>query len=192
MLDTRQELFEHELRDVYDAEKKLLRALDNMARKVTDDRLANGFRQHRDTTEQQIQRLEQVFELVDKKPRRARCRGMSGLIDEFTKFAKEQEPSEEILNTFALGAGLKIEQYEIVSYESLLRLADQLALSEALDLLNENLAEEEAAAEQLEAMADQLLGPLATRSDDLVVTSTATDEEIILGDEAASISNPTV
>jgi ferritin-like metal-binding protein YciE len=67
MLDTEQDLFEHELRDVYDAEKKLVRALESMASKVTDGTLSSSISEHRTTTQQQVKRLEQVFKLLDKK-----------------------------------------------------------------------------------------------------------------------------
>ena len=136
-MDSEQDLFEHELRDVYDAEKKLVRALENMANKVTDERLSDSISEHRTTTQQQVTRLEQVFKLLDKKPRREPCRGINGLINEFTKFVKE-EPSDEILNIFAVGAGLKVEQYEIVAYQSLLRLAQQLGMPDARDLLTQH------------------------------------------------------
>jgi ferritin-like metal-binding protein YciE len=179
VLDSEQDLFEHELRDVYDAEKKLVRALENMANKVTDERLSSSISEHRTTTQQQVKRLEQVFKLLDKKPRREPCRGINGLINEFTKFVKE-EPSDEILNIFAVGAGLKVEQYEIVAYQSLLRLAQQLGMPDARDLLTQNLMEEEATAVQLEALADQLGGSLTPVGDEPIVMPAAMDEEVVV------------
>lgn len=179
MLDTEQDLFEHELRDVYDAEKKLVRALESMANKVTDETLSSSISEHRTTTRQQVKRLEQVFKLLDKKPRREPCRGINGLLNEFTKFVKE-EPADQILNIYAVGAGLKIEQYEIVAYQSLLRLAQQLGMPEARDLLTQTLMEEEATAVQLEALADQLGGSLTPAADDPVVMPAAMDEEVVV------------
>ena len=179
MLDTEQDLFEHELRDVYDAEKKLVRTLESMANKVTDETLSSSISDHRATTRDQVKRLEQVFKLLDKKPRREPCRGINGLLNEFTKFVKE-EPSDQVLNIFAVGAGLKIEQYEIVAYQSLLRLAQQLGMPEARDLLTQNLMEEEATAVQLEALADQLGGSLTPAADEPVVMPAAMDEEVVV------------
>jgi ferritin-like metal-binding protein YciE len=165
MLDTPQELFQHELRDIYDAENKLSRALETMAKKVPDETLSRGLREHRETTKQQIKRLEQVFQVVDKKPRREPCRGINGLIDEFSKFVSGEDPSEEMLNVFAVGAALKVEHYEIVAYQGLIRLADQLGLGEAIGLLEQNLAEEQETARQFQAIADGNMGPSSARSD---------------------------
>ena len=181
-MDTQQELFEHELRDLYDAEKKLDRALETMSKKVSDERLSQSFADHRETTKEQARRLEQVFGLVDKKARREPCRGINGLINEFTEFVKKEEPSGEIVNAFATGAALKVEHYEIVAYQSLIRLASQLGLTEAADLLAMSLAEEERTAEALETMADQFAGPLTLASvrSDVPVVVMETAEEIVL------------
>jgi ferritin-like metal-binding protein YciE len=192
MVDTQQELFEHELRDIYDAEHKLVRALQTMSKKVPDRALAESFGEHRKVTEGQIQRLEGVFRLLDKKPRREPCRGINGLIDEFTKFTKEG-PSDDVLNAFAVGAGLKVEQYEIVAYQSLLRMAGQLGLEGALDPLSANLSEEMEAANRLDASADQHVGPLASvlgmEEEPIVLPETA-EQQVTLDEAAEEISIP--
>jgi ferritin-like metal-binding protein YciE len=157
-MDVPKELFEHELRDIYDAEKKLERALETMAKKVPHETMSRGFSEHRKATQEQVKRLEQIFGLVGKKPRREPCRGISGLIEEFTRFVRDESPSEEILNVFAAGAALKVEHYEIVAYQSLLRLANRVGLSEAVSLLEESLAEEEETARRLNAIADEFAG----------------------------------
>ncbi|MCA1841426.1 MAG: DUF892 family protein, partial [Actinobacteria bacterium] len=113
-METIKDLFEHELRDIYDAEQKLVAALKTMASKSSDDRAARGFEEHRKQTEQHVARLEQVFEMIDRKPRREACAGINGLIEEFSKFVKE-DPAPEILDVFANGAAQKVEQYEICS-----------------------------------------------------------------------------
>jgi ferritin-like metal-binding protein YciE len=168
-LDTPQDLFEHELRDIYDAENKLTRALERMAKKAPDQQLAQGFEEHRRETQDQIKRLEEVFQFLHRKPRREPCAGINGLIEEFSEFVKEEKPSEEVLNLFTIGAALKIEHYEIVAYESLLRLASQSGLTEAVDPLALNLAEEQQTAERLERMADQLGGPLPGAAGDEII-----------------------
>jgi ferritin-like metal-binding protein YciE len=159
-LDTPIELFEHELRDIYDAENKLKRALERMAKKAPDQQLSQGFEQHRRETQDQLQRLEEIFQLLGRKPRREPCAGINGLIEEFSEFVKEEEPSEEVLNLFIIGAALKVEHYEIVAYQSLMRLAGRAGLTEAVDLLAQNLLEEQQTAERLERLADLLGGPL--------------------------------
>jgi ferritin-like metal-binding protein YciE len=192
MLDTHQELFEHELRDIYDAEHKLVRALRTMAKKVPDKALSEALVEHRRVTQGQVKRLEEVFRLLDRKPRREPCRGINGLINEFTKFANQEESSEEILNAFAISAGLKVEQYEIAAYQTLLRLASQLDLHEELALLAENLSEEIEAAHQLEALAEQFAGPLTSVPDvshEPVILPEVT-EQIVLDEEAEAHTAP--
>lgn len=164
MADTARELFEHELRDIYDAEHKLVRALESMTKKVTDDKLAQGLQSHRDETKGQIKRLEQVFELAERSARREPCTGINGLIEEFTKFSNEEDPSPEVLNVFATAAAIKTEYYEICSYTSLIKLARGLGLDAAVPLLEENLKEEQAAAQELEQLSDVLGDKLALGS----------------------------
>lgn len=191
MVESDHEFFEHELRDIYDAEHKLVRALGAMVKKISDKTLIEGLEEHRQVTKGQIKRLEEVFRLLDKKPRREPCRGINGLIDEFTKFAKE-EPSQEILNAFAVGASLKVEQYEIVAYETLLRLAGQLGLTEALDPLGENLSEEVESARQMGELAERLVGPLTSLrhvSREPVVLPEATEGQIVLDDADLPLSD---
>lgn len=188
MLDTLQELFEHELRDMYDAENKLVRALDTMAKKVGDETLSQAFKEHRQMTQGQVKRLEKVFRFVDKKPRREPCRGINGLIEEFTKFVSQEEPSKEILNAFAIGAALKVEHYEIVAYQSLLRLAGRSGLTEAIGLLEQSLAEEQDTAQRLESMADQFAGlstpAYGSAEEPVVMADVDLGEEVMLLDDS--------
>jgi ferritin-like metal-binding protein YciE len=154
--DTGRELFEHELRDIYDAEHKLVNALEKMANDASDEQLKQSFIEHRDVTRQQAERLERVFELVDRAPRREPCAGINGLIEEYQKFNKEESPSPEVRDVFATGAALKVENYEISSYKSLIKLANQLGLTEAVTVFQENLREEEETAREVEQMSEIL------------------------------------
>ncbi len=155
-METARELFEHELRDMYDAENKLLNALESMASKVTNPELESSFSEHRSQTEGHIKRLDQVFGQIDRAARREPCKGITGLIQEFSEFIKDENPSEDVLNVFAAAAALKTEHYEICGYRSLIRLADLLGLSDAAELLQQNLKEEEETAQLLEAMSEKL------------------------------------
>ncbi len=155
-MDTGKELFEHELRDIYDAEHKMLRSLESMANKVASPELSQAFELHRKTTEGQIERLEKVFELVDRAPRREACEGINGLIEEFSEFVKEENPAEPVLNVFASAAAIKVEHYEICAYKSLIRLADQMGLAEGAALLQETLNEEQETAQELEMLSEKL------------------------------------
>jgi ferritin-like metal-binding protein YciE len=113
MAETAKELFEHELRDIYDAEHKLINALEKMAKDASDDQLSHAFKEHRGVTQQQTRRLERVFELVDRAPRREPCAGINGLIEEYQKFNQEEDASPEARDVFAAGTALKVETYEI-------------------------------------------------------------------------------
>jgi ferritin-like metal-binding protein YciE len=155
-MDTAIDLFEHELRDMYDAEHKLTRALQTMAKKATNKELQEGFEEHLVVTETQAERLERVFEIIDRKPRREPCDGINGLISEFSSFAKEEDPSGPVLDLFATGAALKVEHYEICAYKSLIKLADLLGMSEAADLFEQSLKEEQATAQELEQLSEKL------------------------------------
>ena len=155
-MDRGVELFQHELKDIYDAENKLSRELKSMAKKATDEQLVDGFREHQQQTEGQIRRLEQVFGILDRKPDREVCHGINGLIKEFKSFVEEEDPSPQLLDVFAASAALKVEHYEISSYNSLIKLANQAGLTEAVSLLQENLTEEEATAQKLDTLSEKL------------------------------------
>lgn len=150
------ELFEHELKDIYDAENKLSRELESMAKKTSDEELAKALLDHKQQTDGQIKRLEDVFRLVDKKPSREPCHGINGLLKEFKSFVTDEKPSPEVLDVFAIGASLKVEHYEIASYKSLIQLAQQAGLSDAVSLLKQNLSEEQETAAKLEILAERL------------------------------------
>ena len=154
-MDTANALFEHELRDIYDAENKLVKALERMAKVCNDKQLVEGFREHLQVTKGQVTRLEQVFELIGRKPRREACAGINGLIEEFSKFV-EEHPEPTVLDAFANGAAQKVEKYEICSYESLIELGQLLGLTEAVQLFEQSKTEEEQTAEKLHTLSDRL------------------------------------
>jgi ferritin-like metal-binding protein YciE len=155
MAETAKELFEHELRDIYDAEHKLINALEKMAKDASDDQLSHAFKApgcHTTAT----RRLERVFELVDRAPRREPCAGINGLIEEYQKFNQEEDASPEARDVFAAGTALKVETYEISAYKSLIKLANQLGLSDAVSLFEDSLREERETAHEAEEMSEIL------------------------------------
>lgn len=155
-METLKDLFVHELKDIYDAENKLVNAVESMASKVTDPKLASALQDHLKETKQQVGRLEQVFPLVGLRPSREACKGINGLIEEFSTFVKDENPSSEILDTFAIGAAQKVEHYEICGYESLIELATSLGLNEAVSLFEVSLNEEQAASETLKSLSSSI------------------------------------
>jgi ferritin-like metal-binding protein YciE len=156
VLDRGIELFEHELKDIYDAESKLSRELEGMAKKASDEELVEGYLEHKQQTDRQIKRLEDVFGILDKKPSRETCHGINGLLKEFKSFVADEKPAPELLDVFAAGASLKVEHYEIAAYKSLIQLAQQAGLSDAVSLLKQNLSEEQETAAKLEILAEKL------------------------------------
>lgn len=154
-MNTPRDLFEHELLDLYDAEHRLLKALPEMAREATDEKLRAGFEKHAKQTEQHVQRIEQACEQLDIKPKREKCAGMAGLIAEHDQFVKE-EPSEEVLTLFLTSAAQKTEHYEIVSYRGLISMAKDMGEKGVADLLAQNLKDEETMASELEKIEKSL------------------------------------
>lgn len=151
---TLQDLFLDTLKDVYHAEKQILRALGRMSKAATDDQLRQAFDHHREETEGQIQRLEQVFEMAGKRAQGKPCEAMIGLVEE------GKEIMEDFKGTDALNAGLvssaqAIEHYEIARYGTLRTWAQQLGMNDAVALLDQTLAEEKKTDELLSQIAQQ-------------------------------------
>lgn len=153
-METIEELFEHELKDMYSAETSLLDALAQMAGESSDRDIKNLFTQHRRETQGQIKRLEKAFKLLGQKAEAETCAGIEGLITEKKLFLREK-PSPELLEFFNIGAAQKTERYEITVYENLIDMADKLGLAGVVELLEQNLVEEEAALNKLKAIASE-------------------------------------
>lgn len=150
---TLSDLFLDTLKDIYFAEKQILKALPKMARSAQSEEAKAGFLQHREETQGQIERLEQVFELLGKSARGKTCEAIQGII------AEGEEIMEDYKGTAALDAGLissaqAVEHYEIARYGTLKAWAKQLGLKEAIPLLDANLQEEIATDEKLTALGE--------------------------------------
>jgi ferritin-like metal-binding protein YciE len=159
--DNLREALVEELRDLYNAEKQLVKALPKMAKGAASDELREAFESHLEETEGQVTRLERVFELLDEKPRGKHCAGMAGLIEEGSE--KLQEDMEDsVLDAALIGAAQKVEHYEISGYGTLIAWAEALELTDVAELLNETLAEEKAADEKLSALAESGINEAAT------------------------------
>lgn len=141
-------LFQNELKDIYDAEQRIDEALGEMADEVEHDEISQAFRDHQQETEGQIDRLEQVFDMIDASPGDEECEATQGMIEEHDEFL-DSDPEQGEIDVFDVTAGQKTEHYEIATYGTLAKLADKLDLDEAGDLLHENLEEEEAFLDRL-------------------------------------------
>jgi len=153
-MQTIEELFEHELKDMYAAETALLDALEQMASESSDRDIKKAFVQHRKETQAQIKRLERIYRSIGQKPEAGTCPGIEGLIKEKKLFMRER-PSAELLEFFNIGASQKVERYEITAYESLVDMAEKLGMADVVELLEENLQEEEMALNKLKAIASE-------------------------------------
>ena len=153
-MQTIEELFEHELKDIYSAEHSLLDALEQMASESSDREIKKAYTTHRKETQGQIKRLERIFKSLGQKPEAETCPGIEGLIKEKKVFMREK-PSEELLEFYNIGAAQKTERYEITAYESLIDMADKLGMSNAVELLEATLQEEEGALNKLKMIASE-------------------------------------
>lgn len=144
-----QDLFMHELMDLYYAEKHLANELKKLANGSKSMELKNSFSEHQKETEQHVKRLEMVFDELAIKPKAHKCDGILGLSEEKKSFLKKH-PAKEINDIHNILCGIKSERYEISSYEGMIKMATALDLSQAKNLLQENLNEEKNALQKLQ------------------------------------------
>ena len=149
---TTEDLLLDELRDIYHAEKQILKALPKMAKKAHSDKLRQAFEQHLEETRGQVERLDQVFEFMDKPARGKRCEAMEGLVAEAEEMMEEIK-TREVLDVALVAAAQKVEHYEIASYGSVRALAEALGKNDVAKLLGETLEEEKATDEKLNQLA---------------------------------------
>lgn|SRR5690606_9928976 len=133
-------LLDH-LKDLYDAEHQITKALPKMAKAASSPQLKTAFEKHLSETENQIRRLEQVFETMGKKATRKTCKGMKGLIEEGEEILKE-DAADDVRDAGLIAAAQKVEHYEIASYGTVRAYAEMLGMDEAADLLQKTLDEE--------------------------------------------------
>ena len=150
------ELFHDTLKDIYYAEKKILTALPKMAKAAQNDDLTAAFEKHQAETEEQISRLEQVFELIDEKPQGKKCAAIEGILEEGQEIIKEYKGSPA-LDAGLVSAAQAVEHYEISRYGTLRTWAEELGLDDAAKLLQETLDEEEATDQALTELAESVV-----------------------------------
>jgi len=159
-LETLQSLFLNELRDIYHAEGQLVKALPKMARSASSDELKKAFENHLEQTQEHVNRLEKVFEILGEKAKGKMCHAMKGLIEEGAEIL-EEDGEESVIDAGIIVAAQKVEHYEIASYGSLRTFAELLEQTEAAQLLQETLDEESEANETLNKLAFDIVNPEA-------------------------------
>ena len=150
---TLHDAFIDELRDTYDAEKQLTKALPKLAKAATNAKLRAAFETHLQETEGQIARLEQVFESLDEKVRGKHCDGIAGIIEE-GKSVMEEDFDETTMDACLIASGQRAEHYEMAAYGTLVAWAQAMGHTDAAKLLQQTLDEEKAADKKLSALAE--------------------------------------
>jgi ferritin-like metal-binding protein YciE len=153
--DSLRELYIDELRDLYNAETQLVKALPKMAKASTNDQLRQAFEEHLRQTTEHVSRLEQIFEQLEEKPSGKKCVGMEGLVKEGAETLKEDFP-EEIKDAAIIGAAQRVEHYEMAGYGTVKAFAKLLGKNEHVSLLQKTLDEEKKADHMLTELAEEI------------------------------------
>src|SRR5215510_5253859 len=161
-IKTMEDLFVHGLQDLYYAEKQIVKALPRMIDKTTDGELKRGFEKHLNETEQQVKRLERVFEMQGKEPQGHKCPAIEGIIREAEDVMGEIE-NQDVMNTAIIALAQAVEHYEITRYGALMAWANELGHRQSAKVLSETLKEEKAADAKLTAIAERKINPRADK-----------------------------
>jgi ferritin-like metal-binding protein YciE len=149
------ELYIDELKDIYNAENQLVKALPKMAKAATSEDLSSGFEAHLEQTRGHIQRLEQIFKALDEKPTGKKCKGMEGLIAEGQEMMGE-DFDDDVMDAALISAAQRVEHYEIAAYGTVRTYAELLGEDEAVQLLEQTLEEEKETDQKLTDLASEI------------------------------------
>lgn len=148
------ELYIDELRDLYNAENQLTKALPKMAKAATSDELRAGFEEHLEQTKGHVERLDEIFKELGEKPTGKKCKGMEGLVEEGEEMIEEQEG--DALDAGLISAAQRVEHYEIAAYGSVRTYANLLGEEDAAELLEQTLTEEKQTDQKLTKLAEKI------------------------------------
>jgi ferritin-like metal-binding protein YciE len=155
-LDSLQTLYIEELRDLYDAEQQLVKALPKMAKTALAPELKQAFEDHLEQTKDHVERLEEIFDKLDKRPAAKTCKAMKGLIEEGSDIL-EEEGEDSVIDAALIAAAQRIEHYEIAGYGTVRTFANILGEEDAAELLQETLDEEGEADKLLTELAESVV-----------------------------------
>jgi ferritin-like metal-binding protein YciE len=150
------DLYLDELRDIYDAEQQLVKALPKMAKASTSSELRSGFEEHLEQTKGHVDRLTQIFEALGEKPTGKKCKGMQGLVAEGAEMIGEDELEDEARDAGLISAAQRVEHYEIAAYGTVRTYANLLGEQEAVSLLEKTLQEEKETDQKLTELAEDI------------------------------------
>jgi ferritin-like metal-binding protein YciE len=152
-IESLNDLFVEQLRDLYDAENQLIKALPKMAEGANSDELRQGFEEHLEQTKEHAQRIETIFEQLGQKAKAKKCKGMEGLIKEGSEVLDE-DMSEDVKDAAIIAAAQRVEHYEIAAYGTVRTFANLLGETEAATLLEQTLEEEKETDDKLTQLAE--------------------------------------
>lgn len=166
-LDSLDTLLTEELRDVYDAEKQITKALPKMAKAAHSVELKEALEEHLDVTKGQIRRLEEIFGILDEKPRSRPCAGMKGIIEEGREMMRvdKRDSDEHLMDAALISAAQRVEHYEIAAYGTLRTYAEQMGNDRIARLLEQTKQEEAEADRKLSVISGELLSAAEQESD---------------------------
>ena len=164
-MESLNELLVDELKDLYSAEKQIVKALPKMVRGAQSPELKAALTEHLEATKAQVTRLEDVFSNIDEKPKAKMCKGMEGLLAEGAECLEEDEAGL-LRDLKIIGAAQRVEHYEVAAYGTARAIAEQLGLNEAVELLQETLNEEEEADKKLTEVAEGIYPEVVCSDED--------------------------
>jgi Uncharacterized protein conserved in bacteria len=153
--DSLRELYLNELKDLYNAETQLVKALPKMAKASSNGELRQAFEEHLRQTSEQVSRLEQIFEMMEEKPTGKKCVGMEGLVKEGAETMKE-DYGDAVMDAAIIGAAQRVEHYEIAGYGTVKAFAELLGENDHVSLIEQTLEEEKQADEKLTQLAEDI------------------------------------
>ena len=165
-VDSLRTLLVEQLKDIYDAEKRLTKAIPKLVKKSTNDELKTALRDHLGETEEQVARIEQAFKELDMSAKAKTCAGMKGLIEEGDEHAGEDYADDGLRDAAIIGSAQRVEHYEIAAYGTAIAHARLLELDRIVSMLEETLEEEKAADRKLTEIAEGVVNPEAAAEGD--------------------------
>jgi ferritin-like metal-binding protein YciE len=165
-IDSMTELLVDQLKDLYDAEKRLTKAIPKLAKKASNDQLRSALQEHLEETEQQVTRLEEAFEHLGESAKAKPCAGMRGIIEEGDEHVGEDYDDDDLRDAVIIGAAQRVEHYEIAAYGTAIAHAKLLGHDDVVELLVQSLDEEKAADEKLTEIAEGVVNIEAASDDE--------------------------
>lgn len=161
-METLRDLMIEELADIYDAEHQIIEALPKMKKAAKSSDLKQSFQEHLDMTREHVSRLEQVFELMEQKPKRKACKAMKGLIKEGEDMI-EEDADRDVKDAGLIAAAQRVEHYEIAAYGTAMAYAKQIGMDQAIKLLSQTLEEEKQTDVKLSQLAESTINIKASQ-----------------------------